>query len=371
MAFSTKNNSVAATKQPNKTGASQGKSPIPTGAPKKGRKGPPAVSPPPIKAKTPWPVMQLAGVLLLLKIFLGVYFVFGPSQPPADSMAAQLEQMEAKLAAETLGEPESNRSLGHGLASSFNNYLAMAAAAVSPSSAQATASTLPASSVAVNAMASGALMVIGSQNQAAGLAENAISSIPLPPNSSDLLAPAAQMSPPSSPPTAGGQAPATSGDLGALATLRAREINLAQQEAMLNSKSEALSTLEAELNRRLMTIEATRTDIENMTKRNEDILAEQKALREEQRKDDEALKDARIQHLVVAYRGMKPEQAGNLVNSLDDDVAVAILAAMPGRNAGQILAFVVPDKAARLTRAISERRIDPNILLDDGQNAFE
>ena len=44
------------------------------------------------------------------------------------------------------------------------------------------------------------------------------------------------------------------------------------------------------------------------------------------------------------------------MNNLEDDVAVEILSAMPGRNAGQILANVNPEKAARLTKAISERK---------------
>ncbi len=116
-------------------------------------------------------------------------------------------------------------------------------------------------------------------------------------------------------------------------------------------------------------METSRSEIQTMTQRNEAILAEQKALREQQQKDDETQRDARIEHLVIAYKGMKAEQAGSLINSMEDDVAVDILSAMPGRNAGLILANVNPEKAARLTKAISEKRIDPNLLLADAPAA--
>ncbi|MEE9518082.1 MAG: hypothetical protein V3V52_13325, partial [Candidatus Adiutricales bacterium] len=51
---------------------------------------------------------------------------------------------------------------------------------------------------------------------------------------------------------------------------------------------------------------------------------------------------------------MRAENAGKLVNSLDDYVAVRILSSMSGRAAGQIMSFVLPDKAARLTKMLSE-----------------
>ncbi|MDR1677836.1 MAG: hypothetical protein LBS44_05525, partial [Deltaproteobacteria bacterium] len=70
------------------------------------------------------------------------------------------------------------------------------------------------------------------------------------------------------------------------------------------------------------------------------------------------------QHLVTAFKGMKPEQAGVLISSMDDTVAVSILSAMPGSNAGKILAMVNPEKAARLVKSISEQRIDPKALLE-------
>ena len=128
--------------------------------------------------------------------------------------------------------------------------------------------------------------------------------------------------------------------------LQVREEEVKKKEERLNEREKALDILEKKINDRLNEIEATREKLAQLVKRHEELVNEQKVL-----------KDARIEHLVAAYKSMRPEAAGALVNNLEDDVAVEILSAMPGRNAGQILANVAPDKAARLTKAISERKL--------------
>ena len=128
-------------------------------------------------------------------------------------------------------------------------------------------------------------------------------------------------------------------------SLNAREEQLKLKEQRLNERETALGVLEKDLKERMDSIDATRQQLDALVKKHEELVEQQKILR-----------DARIEHLVTAYKGMRAEQAGNLVNSLEDEVAVEILAAMPGRSAGQILAYVEPKKAARLTKAISERK---------------
>ncbi|MFH1091484.1 MAG: hypothetical protein V1742_07930 [Pseudomonadota bacterium] len=127
--------------------------------------------------------------------------------------------------------------------------------------------------------------------------------------------------------------------------LRTREKALVQRETRLNQREKALEELEKKLNERMVEIEAQRKKLAELVERQQQLVEQQKILRDE-----------RIEHLVNAYKAMRPEQAGVLVNNLDDAVAVAILSAMPGRSAGQILANVEPAKAARLTKAISEAR---------------
>jgi flagellar motility protein MotE (MotC chaperone) len=127
--------------------------------------------------------------------------------------------------------------------------------------------------------------------------------------------------------------------------------------------------LEADLNVRLAAAERSKNELKDLVTRNEAILEEQKALTQKQKDEEDALKDARVEHLVLAFKGMKPEQAGQLINSMDDAVAVSILSAMPGSAAGKILAMVQPDKAARLIKSISERRIDPKTIIEEHQKA--
>jgi flagellar motility protein MotE (MotC chaperone) len=142
---------------------------------------------------------------------------------------------------------------------------------------------------------------------------------------------------------------------------------LTRRETQLNAREQAIKELEADLNVRIAAAERSKTELKDLVTRNEAILEEQKALSIKQKNEEDALKDARLEHLVLAFKGMKPDQAGQLINSMDDMVAVSILSSMPGSNAGKILAMVQPEKAARLIKSISERRIDPKTILEENQ----
>lgn len=350
----------------------------------------------PARKRKSWPILEVVLTLLLIKIMVGgLYLVFRPAEGPNEKdIAAAVADLtagseaapapvapSAPVAAPAPVTPPAApvpasptpvvaeaapAALPARASSVVDDYLAV----VSPSVAEAQVPlSVPASSL--SAVSAGALMVIG--QAATGSVAGGSDAIPLPPGADDLLAPTAPRS--ASPAPAPAAQPAAAPAAAPLATapmddaeqarLRARERDLARREALLNTRSDALSSLETELNNRLAAIEASRSEMEGLISRNQAILDEQKALREQQQKDDAVLKDARIQHLVTALGGMKPEQAGTLVTNLDDDVAVAVMSAMSGRKAGLILAFVEPVKAARLVKAISEMRIDPNLLAED------
>ena len=349
-----------------------------TAAPARPAQGSPASAAPKAAVKPrkkSWPIMEVVLVLLLVKISAGAYFLLsGPENLDRQSRApaAVLESIAEKAAltvSQSL-EPEPSPAAPGPEPGRAETYLAAAAQAVSPSVAQAAAAP---SAGTYSALSAGALMVVAGQNSAPSVAGGSSpDSIPLPPSGADLLAPAAELPPsvlpslttvrdtPALPPT--GSVPSTAPDSEALRALRDREAALAQKEAGLATREEALAALDQDLRNRMASYEASRNEMESMVRRNEAILAEQKAYGEQQKKDEAALKDARIQHLVAAYKGMKGDQAAILVNSLDDSVAVDILSAMEPRPAGQILQFVDPEKAARITKAISERRIDPSLL---------
>ncbi|MDR1036840.1 MAG: hypothetical protein LBT40_09760, partial [Deltaproteobacteria bacterium] len=226
---------------------------------------------------------------------------------------------------------------------------------------------------AAGSMLMGAAAMFGeAADPALALAAQA-GTIPLPPGDDSLLAPQRPATPPPAvqapaarEPVALAPPPVSPGGASSEELAR-REFDVTRREQQLNTREAAIRQLETEVNARLREAEAREASVQEVLARNDAILAEQKSLREEQQKRDDALKSERVEHLVAAFKGMKPEQAGNLINSMDDSVAVAILSAMPGSNAGKILAMVSPDKAARLVKAISEQRVDPRVLLESTQ----
>ncbi|MDR1486567.1 MAG: hypothetical protein LBT62_01035 [Deltaproteobacteria bacterium] len=269
----------------------------------------------------------------------------------------------------------------------------VAAATASLASAPLAATALSAAPLSAAPMVSGAAMFMSTGSSLMTMAGQ--SSIPLIPEDEDLRQPQITVSEPSldlSDPqtpagqtpgnqTPGGQTPAgqtptqagnpslppsmtNQGLESRSEELARREFELTRRENQLATREEAIRNLENDLNIKIQAAERSKIEISDLIARNQAILDEQKAFKEEQQKQDDALKDARIEHLVAAFKGMKPEQAGALIDSMDDAVAVAILSAMPGSNAGKILAMVTPDKAARLVKSISEQRIDPKVLLE-------
>lgn len=304
------------------------------------------------KKKRSWPILEAAFILVLFKISLGAYYML-----TGDSVSQMTQDTGSMLNSATQlnnGIQQGTSSVPPAASTSSRSRLDEYLAVISPAVARAA----PAPTT-YSAISAGAMMVMASQSTAPEAARSSLASIPLPPNSGDLRRPAAGTS------STDAAAKLEQSRDGAAkgGSLRVREQELARREELLFTREQALSGLEAELNQRLVAIETSRSELDALTRRNEAIVAEQKALLEEQKTEDQNLRDARLQHLVSAYGGMKAEQAGRLVNSLDEDVAVAILAAMPGRKAGQILGMVDADKAARLTKAISDQRIDPNLLL--------
>ena len=82
--------------------------------------------------------------------------------------------------------------------------------------------------------------------------------------------------------------------------LQVREEAVKKQEERLNEREKALDILEKKINERLAEIEATREKLAMLVKRHDELVEQQKVL-----------KNARIEHLVAAYKGMRPEAAGH------------------------------------------------------------
>jgi flagellar motility protein MotE (MotC chaperone) len=98
-------------------------------------------------------------------------------------------------------------------------------------------------------------------------------------------------------------------------------------------------------------------ELKELEKRIDKKLARQKELKQELENildKAKSVQQGKIKHLVNVYSNMQPEQAANVLETLDQDIAVKILSGMRGRTAGEILSFVEADKAARLSEQLTD-----------------
>ncbi|MBG0778185.1 MAG: hypothetical protein H0S85_17305 [Desulfovibrionaceae bacterium] len=131
------------------------------------------------------------------------------------------------------------------------------------------------------------------------------------------------------------------------ATADARDISLERDALMrkqeeLNRQEQSLKSLQQDIDAKLAKLQELQANIERMLKQADE------------------LKDKKLKHLVDVYSNMKAKQAAQVLETLDEKIAVKILAGMRGRQAGEILTFVTPGKAARLSEALTRMQVPFN-----------
>ena len=121
---------------------------------------------------------------------------------------------------------------------------------------------------------------------------------------------------------------------------RARTLN--ERERALDRREAELRALETELDEKLKNLKALEVRMQKLI--------------------DSAgtIQDEKMEHLVSVYSNMKPKQAAQVLETLDEPIAVRILAGMSGRKAGEILSSVRPDQAARLSEALTRLQTGEN-----------
>ncbi|SIO01076.1 hypothetical protein SAMN02745161_1616 [Halodesulfovibrio marinisediminis DSM 17456] len=115
---------------------------------------------------------------------------------------------------------------------------------------------------------------------------------------------------------------------------------------LLKNKQVELNRREQELTRLQATIDGKLAKLQALEKRLQVMLNNAKETQ-----------DKKMKHLVDVYSNMKGKQAAQVLESLDEEISVKILAGMRGRKAGEILTFVRPDKAARLSEALTNMQL--------------
>ncbi len=114
-------------------------------------------------------------------------------------------------------------------------------------------------------------------------------------------------------------------------------------------QSEGVQRKLNELNRREQTIKSMEKDVEAKLIRLQELDAKLTRMLEEANQ----IRDQKLKHLIDVYTNMKAKQAATVLETLDEKIAVKILAGMRGRQAGEILTYVNAEKAARLSEQLT------------------
>ena len=128
--------------------------------------------------------------------------------------------------------------------------------------------------------------------------------------------------------------------LKSLQSLQARLEAMRQQEGELKEREEGLKMLEKQLEGKLTQLQTLRQEIGQLM---------------EERSEFEK---KRFGHLVKVYEGMKPPEAAALVERLQEETAIRLLASMKSSKVSKILGVVKPERAVKLSEklAIVERQ---------------
>lgn len=114
------------------------------------------------------------------------------------------------------------------------------------------------------------------------------------------------------------------------------------REQALNAREQALDRKEAELKALELELDGKLENLKALEVRMQKLIDSAGAIQEE-----------KMAHLVDVYSNMKPKQAAQVLETLEESIAVRILAGMSGRKAGEILSSVRADRAAFLSEALT------------------
>lgn len=116
------------------------------------------------------------------------------------------------------------------------------------------------------------------------------------------------------------------------AALEAKRQQLAQKEAALSAKEAELNRLSAKLDARVAELNAAKKGIEE-------------SLATKNKQDDE-----RYKKMIKIYKGLKPEEAGNLLNKLDGKMVIQMLNQMDQKTAVKLIPFISQPRVLEWTR---------------------
>ena len=134
-------------------------------------------------------------------------------------------------------------------------------------------------------------------------------------------------------------------DVPLLKSIRERQMQLDERDKQLTNRDQQLANREADLRLVQQQIEEKLTTLVMLRKEMSDLLQEKVAFEEK-----------RFEHLVKVYEVMKPEEVSSLFERLNEDTAARLLYQMKEKKAGQILASISPQVAAKLSERLATQR---------------
>lgn len=137
------------------------------------------------------------------------------------------------------------------------------------------------------------------------------------------------------------------GEIPILQSLQKRQADLKDREKRVAKAEEELELLKKYLEEKLANLETLRNEIGELIK------------------ERDAFETQRFDHLVKVYEGMKPAEAGPLVERLNPDTAVKLFYRMEEKKVSRILAFIKPEIAAQLSEHLASYRGDKNQTPDE------
>jgi flagellar motility protein MotE (MotC chaperone) len=124
-------------------------------------------------------------------------------------------------------------------------------------------------------------------------------------------------------------------DIPLLKSLQERQELLAEREAQLAKREEVLHFLQQQLEEKFASLATLRKEIGSLIE------------------EKEAFEEKRFEHLVKVYEGMKPEEAASLIERLQEDTAAKLFYRMKEKKVSQLLGFVKPEVAAKLSERLA------------------
>ena len=125
----------------------------------------------------------------------------------------------------------------------------------------------------------------------------------------------------------------------------------------IEKKNRELKRREEELRIKELRIKAIETKVSKDLEKIEKGISESK---QQLGMQDEKTKE-NVEALVKVYSSMKPEEAANLIEAIDDDLALRIVAGMKSKIAGKVLSKLDVKVAKRISETLAGKKLKSNL----------